>query len=501
MISNGRLVVISVVVSASAFIYWKLISKPVKKRKNHFIPGLVNSGNTCFVNSVLQCMSSLPAFTDWLQQASLFFHADEKVLFVNTLCDTMQLLQGGTNESYVDPSNILTDLIARGWYISFEEHDAHEFFHCLMTTCSDEVKYFIKQSLKPTTICNVSDHEIMFAEGVKDVPPFNTIKRLEAFTASKKLYKHAFHGLMSVRLRCACCGHNKPVIYEGFNNLSLSIDNCIGQTTLLDCIQSFFACEMLTDVQCDACTGKKKELAKVNTIESKSIPNTKSLLVSKSIHSPLTQLTLVDRFLKSKVLEHQSCGDDFMKEIVATSSFYKRTHISKFPRCLCIHLKRVTWRYGHPTKLYHHINYPEILNLDKFKYKYKSSPSLQTQPCLNPVFISLLQKSPCKLYVSSKYRSSYWKRINERNGVTRKHQIESFPDSHLYQLTGVIVHLGEWDHSGHFVAYRRHVLRDSRGNVSVQWFYTSDVTVRKACIQEVLNHSAYMLFYEKICSR
>ena len=47
--------------------------------------------------------------------------------------------------------------------------------------------------------------------------------------------------------------------------------------------------------------------------------------------------------------------------------------------------------------------------------------------------------------------------------------------------------------AGHFVCYRR-------GNRPGQWLYTSDVTVQKTTLEDVLNASPYLLFYERILS-
>ena len=49
-------------------------SRPAIKRrrskKKHFPPGLINSGNDCFVNAVLQALSSCSGFKAWLAEAS-----------------------------------------------------------------------------------------------------------------------------------------------------------------------------------------------------------------------------------------------------------------------------------------------------------------------------------------------------------------------------------------------------------------------------------------------
>lgn len=65
-----------------------------------------------------------------------------------------------------------------------------------------------------------------------------------------------------------------------------------------------------------------------------------------------------------------------------------------------------------------------------------------------------------------------------------------------YRLVSVIVHQGDV-HSGHFVTYRLAPAADGQHFSSV-WLYTNDTAVRRASLTEVLDATAYMLFYEKI---
>lgn len=59
-----------------------------------------------------------------------------------------------------------------------------------------------------------------------------------------------------------------------------------------------------------------------------------------------------------------------------------------------------------------------------------------------------------------------------------------------YRLQSVVEHRGPVD-AGHFVSYRR-------GNRPGQWMYTSDITVERTTLTDVLCASPYLLFYERI---
>lgn len=69
-------------------------------------------------------------------------------------------------------------------------------------------------------------------------------------------------------------------------------------------------------------------------------------------------------------------------------------------------------------------------------------------------------------------------------------------NGHAYKLTSAVVHHGDI-YSGHFITYRRAPSTNGQ-RFPDRWVYTSDTTVRRASLSEVMQASAYMLFYQKI---
>ena len=501
---DHKLLIISVAaMPAIAYVCWKWYPKAEKRKQNsklmHFVPGLINSGNTCFMNSTLQCMASLPYFARWLDQFCQLSHVDSNILMAETLNKIFKKLNGNCDETVFDSSDLLLDLSTRGWQIASEEHDAHEFFYCLLSTLDEEVKYYLKHSVYSALHNLVNSNFVIPNEGKSITLKFNISKKSKTSAVAKKIKQTSFHGLLSIRLQCSQCGHKNPVAYESFHSLSLPIDHSRGKT-LLECLQSFLACEMLTNVECVNCTQKKQNHSKnFFPLQARS-QDEEFVKVSQSVHSALTFSKMNNQMLQPKQFKSSRSG---VKEKVATASFFKRSHITKFPPCLCIHLKRLIWRHGQPIKLYHQVVYPEILDLQNFKFRYLYSVANHKEKRLymDPIFSSLVDQRPNFNLIAMRSAAGLTD-VKKCNGLAKSLiRKKTYTSMQLYQLSGVLVHLGDWSHSGHFVAYRRHVLKDSTGHVSTQWYYTSDDYVKKVSVHDVLNHPAYMLFYEKIVTK
>ncbi|KAM3867520.1 ubiquitin carboxyl-terminal hydrolase 30 [Diretmus argenteus] len=454
---------IAAAIAAGVYVLWGPITER-KKRKRDMAPGLLNLGNTCFMNSLLQGLAACPSFIRWLERFSGMSkgqpHNDNQLS--RTLLQLLRALSSDDpgEEDTLDAGCLLDVLRLYRWHISsFEEQDAHELFHVLTSSLEEERDHqpkvthlFDMQSLESlpeldekTTSC-------------RSRAPLHPIPRPWKF-------QHPFHGRLTSNMSCKRCEQQSPVRYDSFESLSLSIPSPQwGRPVSLDqCLQHFISSETIKEVECENCTKLQK-----------------------------------GSLVNGQVLESQR------------TTFIKQLKLGKLPQCLCIHLQRLTWsNEGTPIKKQEHVQFTEYLSMDRYKQnapiqriqritcapkplKAESSQEAMDKPTLNgtehhnnntplsngtcaSVFLHSPGVSP-QLNLTYDFRSS----------------------EYLFQLMAVLVHHGDM-HSGHFVTYRRSPTSSrSPSPFSSQWLWVSDDSVRKASLQEALSSNAYLLFYERV---
>ncbi|XP_018415919.1 PREDICTED: ubiquitin carboxyl-terminal hydrolase 30 [Nanorana parkeri] len=441
---------IAAALAAGIYVLWGPITDR-KKRKKGLVPGLLNLGNTCFMNSLLQSLSACPSFIHWLEEFTSQYQLEQKDTTPRYLSATLlQLLKALSNqetveEELLDASALLDVLRTYRWQISsFEEQDAHELFHVLTSSLEDErdrhplvTHLFDIQALEVPQVC---EQEIQCrTKGV-----INPIPR-------QWKTQHPFHGRLTSIMVCKNCQHQSPMRYDTFDSLSLSIPSAVwGRVLTLDhCLQHFISTESVKDVVCENCT----------KLQAQERPN--------------GQLT-----------EDQK------------TTFVKQLKLGKLPQCLCIHLQRLSWsNQGSPLKRNEHVQFSEFLALDRYKYRIAGSThSRKVPPTIDGSSVSdghqnarvqLLNGTCSTSLLSPPYTNS-------------RSPADCISSSYLFRLMAVIVHHGDM-HSGHFVTYRRSPpAAKSQTLSSQQWLWISDDSVRRANIQEVLSSCAYLLFYERV---
>ncbi|KFP92715.1 Ubiquitin carboxyl-terminal hydrolase 30, partial [Apaloderma vittatum] len=437
------------------------------------VPGLLNLGNTCFMNSLLQGLSSCPSFIKWLEEFTAQYKAEQnqsaehRYLSV-TLLHLLRALscQEVTEDDVLDASCLLEVLRMYRWQISsFEEQDAHELFHVLTSSLEDE------RDRQPRVTHLFDVHSLEQPEITQKQISCRTRGSLPSVSHHWKS-QHPFHGRLTSNMVCKHCEHQSPVRYDTFDSLSLSIPAAVwGRPMTLDhCLHHFISSESVKDVVCDNCTKIQAE-----------------------------------RILNGQSVENQR------------TTFVKQLKLGKLPQCLCIHLQRLSWsNQGTPLKRHEHVQFNEFLIMDIYKYRipvHKSSQNELNQKNseeTTPGTKDGIAVKPSGTHFENKNLAGISAFHGAAPGVCVCVTHEALltlsalsysPSVYLYRLMAVVVHHGDM-HSGHFVTYRRSPPPPKNPfAVSSQWLWISDDTVRKASLQEVLSSSAYLLFYERVHSR
>ncbi len=483
------------------------------------VVGLQNNGNTCFLNSILQALSSLREFRRYLHELRESHPSSQ--LFI----ELQRVVDGNTS----DPVRVHRCVAQEeDMYSGNDQQDAHELFTSLLTAIETETRrltrnksndsnwYSPTSKFKPIKM-NLAQDRKRGEGGVKRAKhraPTSVDDNSSGVSSSSSsasgidtnvfTINMPFLGSSANTKQCLDCGYTPPVRLSGYHSLGLSLHGA-SSLQVKSLLLGYIKPERLNSVMCEHCSAEEvlKSVQQRQKLSQKtnskwSTPHAREILRKRE--AKLT--SFLDTGLNA-VSEGKAAADSAAEaanaifhvpgdtkksamtldrlEKVAKCDVVKRELLLQLPRVLCLHLQR---------GLGSHKNEQQVA----FGLTLDLSPIASMAP-----------------WVLKNQIGSSRSQDGSEDAFRPLHTTEQ-PSSLelLYLLNSVVVHLGG-ARSGHYITYRRNViLQGGQGNDSVmedvkrvresRWFRVSDAAVTEVEVSEVLACQAYLLFYERAAS-
>ncbi|XP_057677034.1 ubiquitin carboxyl-terminal hydrolase 2-like isoform X2 [Corythoichthys intestinalis] len=232
-----------------------LIINQAKKQSPQGLVGLKNLGNTCFMNSILQCLSNTPELRDYclreVHQTDLNLQNNRtNSALVEEFAKLIQSLWTSVNTETFVPSNFRNQVqICTPKFAGCNQQDAQEFLRFLLDALHMEVN-------KATTCPRPS------VEDFDQLSDNEKSKRMWSMYVEREDSKvvDLFVGQLKSSLTCTVCGF-RSTVFEPFWDLSIPIAPISGEVTLKDCLRVFTKEDVLDGDErptCNKCKTRQK---------------------------------------------------------------------------------------------------------------------------------------------------------------------------------------------------------------------------------------------------
>ncbi|PAA91023.1 hypothetical protein BOX15_Mlig019421g29, partial [Macrostomum lignano] len=446
----ARLLIMSGVGLTLLYILWPLLANWLRigaggwrwrRRVRRAPPGLVNYGNSCYANCLLQALSSCDAFCADLASrvawaADVEADNPSATAGLSLSVQLNRLLAGlrgegrgegdGDGETRqasgeVDALELLNALRDREWDRTAGQQDAHELLATLLQAVNEELLQAERLRRQPSlTTASAGGPDCVTPEVIEvnhQPEPSSAIVSLRSPPEQRSWVRC---GLTQTRVKCLDCGVRSPA--------RLEVQHCVS-----------------------LCLPTRGDV----------------LLSNGSGPVPLQQLLL--RAFRVELIRRARCDRCCQPDDDRTVTLSKTTRLARAPATLVLHLQRAAWSAAHgcPVKSGASVAYPLLLDLRQ-----------------------LMPASPLPSPVDTESPSSG--DVDDFTSIVESHR-QSIPLANkLYRLVAVIVHYGDDTSEGHYLAYRWH--RPTR-----RWWCISDDSVLPVSESAVLAlHDVYMLFYEQL---
>ncbi|XP_034459652.1 ubiquitin carboxyl-terminal hydrolase 2a isoform X2 [Hippoglossus hippoglossus] len=214
----------------------RLSSSPTRDSTNsksaQGLVGLKNLGNTCFMNSILQCLSNTHSLRDYCLHNShrrdLNNNSRTNTALMEEFAKLLQTMWTSSSSEAVSPSEFKTQIQRYApRFVGYNQQDAQEFLRFLLDGLHNEVN---RVTVRPRGTAEDFDHLQDEEKGKKMWSKY--LEREDSKIVD------LFVGQLKSSLTCSHCGFCSTV-FDPFWDLSLPIAKGYGEVSLMDCMRLF----------------------------------------------------------------------------------------------------------------------------------------------------------------------------------------------------------------------------------------------------------------------
>ena len=262
------------------------------------LSALINIGNSCFVNSILQCLSNTLKLTDYFLSTQYKEDIDTKKNYYFLVHSYLVLLNNiWDNNQLIKPKSFLENLSKfHKKYFSLEQQDSYECLLYILDIFHKGLKYEIEIDI---TGESKNEYDILM------IKSFQWWQNL--YQNDYSIIINLFYGSIIKGITCdKNCGYNET-IFEQYNSFTLSINQNSLNENLYECLDNHFnVLEQVNDWKCEKCL----EIGCVKQYKLWSLPNyiiinfkrftSDSKKLTNHISFPLQNLDLTKYISKNK---------------------------------------------------------------------------------------------------------------------------------------------------------------------------------------------------------
>jgi ubiquitin carboxyl-terminal hydrolase 1 len=386
-------------------------------------PGLGNYDNSCYQNSVIQGLASLPSLRDYLTK---------------TTTEHPSFTTDTTNGALLDMISQLNDPEKRGQHFwirgklksmsTFTQQDAQEYYSRILDELDKEMKKATSskrrtsvswiEATKSLSLPELGDKE---KQGDKE----KAEEKSETSTEQPKVTPIPLEGSLAQRVGCTTCGYSEGLSLIPFNCITVSLGRNRSGYDIRELLDEYTDLEYIDGVECAKCT----------------------LLKLKSTLAPLAEAKGPDSPFASRLkVVQEALDDEDLKDTTLTKTFNipkknwvkseksKQAVIARAPKSLVLHVNRSIFDETTFAQYKNNagVSYPSILDLGKWCLGTQTSGS--QKPDLDP-------------------KTEEWPRDPKKSMLVGADT--TTPSPFQYRLRAAVTHFGTHG-NGHYVCYRPH---------------------------------------------